>query len=585
MNKNDRLPLVSVLIPTKNRPHFFELALKSALNQTYKNIEIIVSDESDNNETEQLIQPYLTKFPRIRYVKYQEEIDNYLNNFVYLYELSRGEFINYLMDDDLFHPEKIEKMMDYFIEDNELKIKIVTSHRQRINENGEPLPDWPVTKRLYSEDTILDGIPIGNMVIKNGFNCIGEPTTVLFRKQDLNEPFGVYCGRNYGCNVDLASWMNLLSKGKIVYISETLSYFRIHSGKHLNSIETILQGAADYGHSILISPKGGFLQDIKEYRESVQSCIDNITSILKKYDHMSSNSSSYMEAKTYLSFLNQLYYTLQHENLDTKNKPKICFSILAHNHEEILSVQIDNVRRYNPNAFIVVYNGGPNKQFGLNLGVPVCPYSQPLRYGNLTRYFYDSMRWLEELHIEYDYLVNLDNDVLFIKEGFEEFIKEELQGYDCMGTHMQIQHTPYDYPKFVPGLTMWKEWGKWVPLFKSNYFARYFNPGQVYSRRIIKKMLTFESFNHVENLWSESKVAALEEMFWVTFALLHGGICKEYPWEFNESLQFVRHKPEITEEEVTTAIKKPNYYWIHPIKRNNLMKMHFFLEELSGRKE
>ena len=59
MNKNKRLPLVSVLIPTKNNPQLFELALNSVLNQTYKNIGIIVSDESNNDDTERLIQPYL----------------------------------------------------------------------------------------------------------------------------------------------------------------------------------------------------------------------------------------------------------------------------------------------------------------------------------------------------------------------------------------------------------------------------------------------------------------------------------------------------------------------------------------------
>ena len=35
-------PLVSILIPTYNRPHYFQLALKSALAQTYPNIEIII---------------------------------------------------------------------------------------------------------------------------------------------------------------------------------------------------------------------------------------------------------------------------------------------------------------------------------------------------------------------------------------------------------------------------------------------------------------------------------------------------------------------------------------------------------------
>ncbi len=48
----DQLPLVSVLIPTYNRPRYFEEALCSVLEQTYPNIEIIVGDDSTNEETE-----------------------------------------------------------------------------------------------------------------------------------------------------------------------------------------------------------------------------------------------------------------------------------------------------------------------------------------------------------------------------------------------------------------------------------------------------------------------------------------------------------------------------------------------------
>ena len=42
-------PLVSVIIPTYNRPHTIERAIKSVINQTYKNIEIIVVDDNAKN--------------------------------------------------------------------------------------------------------------------------------------------------------------------------------------------------------------------------------------------------------------------------------------------------------------------------------------------------------------------------------------------------------------------------------------------------------------------------------------------------------------------------------------------------------
>ena len=52
------LPLVSVLIPTHERPHYFSLALASVINQTYQNIEIIISDNSCDDETEAIVKSF-----------------------------------------------------------------------------------------------------------------------------------------------------------------------------------------------------------------------------------------------------------------------------------------------------------------------------------------------------------------------------------------------------------------------------------------------------------------------------------------------------------------------------------------------
>jgi glycosyltransferase involved in cell wall biosynthesis len=272
-------PLVSVLIPAYNRPDYLEVALQSVLDQTYKHIEIVICDDSTNDLSEQMIQPYLAKHPNIRYFRNERNLGQFEND-LRLFDLAEGEYINYLMDDDLFHVTKIERMMDYYLRDAEREITLVTSHRQRIDSKGNLLPDKGDSMRLFKKDCVTDGIVLGNLALKNNFNFLGEPTTVLFRKRDLKEPFGTFGGRKYGCNVDMASWLNLLAKGKAVYIADTLSYFRIHDNQQLNSPGMRLKGIADFAHEILYSPNLGFLSDPRDFRAAAETWMNYTSQVL-----------------------------------------------------------------------------------------------------------------------------------------------------------------------------------------------------------------------------------------------------------------------------------------------------------------
>ncbi|MDA1632255.1 glycosyltransferase [Bacillus cereus] len=269
----DQIPLVSVLIPTYNRPCYFEQALCSVLEQTYSNIEIIIGDDSTNDETEKVIQKYMCNHSNIIYIKNRSTLGQF-ENALMLFNESNGAYINFLMDDDMFHVDKIEKMMKYYVNDLNNEIKLVTSHRQVIDDKGKELRHIYSTIRLFENDTILDGTELGNRVIVNQKNYIGEPTTVLFRKSDLKEAYGMFDNRRYLCNVDIASWLSLLSKGKAVYIAETLSYFRLHSGQQLNESNKLMDGLEDFSHSIIMGEKYGFLSTEKELYKAITNFLD-----------------------------------------------------------------------------------------------------------------------------------------------------------------------------------------------------------------------------------------------------------------------------------------------------------------------
>lgn len=263
------MPLVSILIPTYNRPTYFEITLESAINQTYKNIEIIVTDDSTNNETYNCIQPYLKKYNNIFYYKNSTVIGG-PHNFINAYEKSNGEYVNFLMDDDIFHPNKIEKMLSYFLEDYTHKITLVTSYRSYIDENGDSIPDTIHNQRRFQQTTVVDGKKAGDSIIAE-FNWIGEPTTPLFRKVDLTESFGVFSDRLYRSGVDIAAWLNLLSKGNLIYIPEPLSKLRLHKKNISKSPEMIVNALQDLMHLLFHAKKFYFLQERDTYRLALKN--------------------------------------------------------------------------------------------------------------------------------------------------------------------------------------------------------------------------------------------------------------------------------------------------------------------------
>ncbi|PLR83165.1 glycosyl transferase family 2 [Bacillus canaveralius] len=351
-------PLVSILIPTYNRPEFFEQAIISAIKQSYLNIEIIVCDDSTNDDTKEIVDRYVKEYEHITYIKNQQNLGQFEND-LKLMSLAKGEYINFLMDDDLFHPEKIKKMMRYFLQDSE--VNIVTSHRQIINENGKFANDIKSTQRLFKEDQILDGLEFGSFILKELSNFIGEPTTVLFKKSKLLEPFGTYGGRRYLCNVDLASWFNLLETGKVVYINETLSYFRIHSGQQQQNFDMYINGLLDYIHQILIAKERGFLKTDEDYSLSLEKCINYADNIMTDQIITEYTGDRLPEVQSYLDYMKLQFKELKQKK--KKESPLVSILIPAYNRPELLEIALKSVldQTY-PNIEIIISDDSTNDE-------------------------------------------------------------------------------------------------------------------------------------------------------------------------------------------------------------------------------
>jgi hypothetical protein len=248
---------------------------------------------------------------------------------------------------------------------------------------------------------------------------------------------------------------------------------------------------------------------------------------------------------------------------DDKTKPsiKICFAVLLHNKREIAQDMLDNIRVYCPNSSVVLYNGGMDPALCNNLGYPVCPTSRKLNWGLTAIYMLEVMEWLEQIGFEYDYLINLDSDALFLREGYETFIEQAMKDADYMGVDVFIRDR-----NWFCGVQLRKEWKLWEPLLLTNKFLGAFNVGQVFSRRYIQRLLTYVQFKQLKWNLLHTKALGVDEIVYVMMAERIGFKPKSYPMETGRA---VRYRPHYKYREIIDLINKnPHSYLLHPVKRN-----------------
>jgi glycosyltransferase involved in cell wall biosynthesis len=131
------IPLVSVYITTHNRSERLIRAINSVLNQTYKNIEIIVSDDGSKDNTTAIVSDFMALHANIRYIRSEVARGaNHARNKAL--KIAQGKFITGLDDDDVFMPNRVE----YFVSHWDASYSFICDNFI----NSTPLGDKPYYK-------------------------------------------------------------------------------------------------------------------------------------------------------------------------------------------------------------------------------------------------------------------------------------------------------------------------------------------------------------------------------------------------------------------------------------------------------
>jgi glycosyltransferase involved in cell wall biosynthesis len=113
MQKIDLVPLVSIVIPAYNqRADFFRAAIRSVLEQTYENLEVIVSDNHSTNGTSDVLAEFTDQ--RLRVVRPDQHLPM-TPHFTFAGLQARGQLMSFLTSDDLVTKDWLTNLLPMFI--------------------------------------------------------------------------------------------------------------------------------------------------------------------------------------------------------------------------------------------------------------------------------------------------------------------------------------------------------------------------------------------------------------------------------------------------------------------------------------
>jgi len=199
-------PLVSVGIPTFNRVALLDQAIKCIVNQTYKNLEIIISDNATpGDEVESLVKSYMDKDKRIIFKKHTLNYGGE-KNFEYLINKAQGKYFVFAGDDDIRSLDFIEKNL-LFLERN---IDYVASTSPVRFENRD------FDKFVMGDDSIDEDDSADRVIhFYNRWHANGRFYS-LIRRQELQKIYST----NFFFGSDWIVIISLLQLGKFKRISE-----------------------------------------------------------------------------------------------------------------------------------------------------------------------------------------------------------------------------------------------------------------------------------------------------------------------------------------------------------------------------
>ncbi|CAH2463825.1 MULTISPECIES: glycosyltransferase family 2 protein [Bacillus cereus group] len=215
----EQTQLVSVIVPLYNAEKYIEETMESILNQTYKNLEIVVVDDGSKDQSSSIVKNLEKKYPeQIKYILQENQGVSVARNTGI--ENASGEYVSFLDSDDVWHPTKIEKQIESMHKNN--MNACYCGYMNFYEETGE---------KVENTTNFIKGNMTKAFLTHQVF---AQTSTWIFKRSivmDHNIRFTPGC--SWG--EDLEFLFKLMSVTNVCYVDEYLTYYRILSGGNLSS--------------------------------------------------------------------------------------------------------------------------------------------------------------------------------------------------------------------------------------------------------------------------------------------------------------------------------------------------------------
>ncbi len=226
-------PLVSITIPTYNRPDYLKLAIKSAIEQTYRNLEIIVSD----NGSPVSVLPIIESFndSRIRFHRYEVAVSMFENH-IGCFKMATGKYVASLHDDDMWAKDFLEKMIPPLEANPELIVSFcnqwVIDEHGMVNQSQTEEYNSAIGRNKLKQEVYKPfmGIALRDLAIQ-------PASSAVIRREDIRWD---EISPKVGAMWDVYLSYLLAKNGKGAYFTpEKLTLYRIHSQSETGKEEDI----------------------------------------------------------------------------------------------------------------------------------------------------------------------------------------------------------------------------------------------------------------------------------------------------------------------------------------------------------